>query len=71
MKSDNAGAAWIVDGEFCPNYKRTSQSGDVNTLLDQDRKAGVLEWQLPGFNGCWSCDRIMDCQLYQATANRE
>ena len=60
MKQDNTGAPWIVDGEFCADFKRTSQSDDVNTLLDLERKEGLLEWQITGFNGCWSCDRTSD-----------
>ena len=69
IKEDNTGAAWIVNGEFCLNYKRNSRNGDVNIFLEQDRKAGLLEWQLPGFNGCWSCVRMTDCQLYKATSD--
>lgn len=68
MKRDNTGAAWIVNGEFCHNYRRTSSS-DVNAILEQHRKAGLLEWQMPGFNGCWSCDCWADCQLPKMTAD--
>ena len=62
MKRDNEGAAWIVDGEFCRNFIRTS-SDEVNAILEQQRKTGLQEWQMPGFNGCWSCDHWHDCRL--------
>ena len=60
MKQDNFDAPWIVNDEFCPDFSRTSQSSDVNVLLDQEREKGLLEWQIIGFNGCWSCDRTTD-----------
>ena len=69
LKSDNLGAAWVVNGEFCPDYTRTSDAG-VNTILEQHRESGLLEWQISGFNGCWSCDHMQTCRLYLETANR-
>ena len=66
MKSDNDGAAWIIDGEFCPNYKRSLGSKEANDILESERMEGVEEWQLAGFNGCWSCDKILNCQFYIA-----
>ena len=66
MKRDNIGAAWIVNGEFCGNYIRTSQDGRVNEILERYRETGLEEWQLCGFNGCWSCDHWFNCHLPQA-----
>ena len=62
MKRDNVGAPWIVNGEFCGNYKRTSVNAAVNALHEQDREMGLKEWQMAGFNGCWSCDHNLACQ---------
>jgi len=59
MKEDNAGADWIVDGKLCKNYVRDCEDENVKKILQQQRKdLGLQEWQLPGFNGCWSCDKI-------------
>lgn len=64
MRSDNDRADWIEpSGEFCNRYSRTSISGEVNALLDEQRAAGLEEWQLVGFNGCWSCDRCNECHF--------
>jgi hypothetical protein len=64
MRRDNIGAAWIEpSGKFCTRYSRTSTSGEVNALLDEQRAAGLEEWQLVGFNGCWSCDRCIECHF--------
>lgn len=63
MKRDNNGADWIKDGEFCSEYVRTSINGEVNVLLDKQRAAGLEEWQLAGFNGCWSCDQCNECHF--------
>jgi len=64
VRSDNDCAAWIEpSGEFCTRYSRTSISDKVNALLDEQRAAGLEEWQLVGFNGCWSCDRCIECHF--------
>jgi hypothetical protein len=64
MRSDNDRADWIEpSGEFCNQYSRTSISGEVNALLDEQRAAGLEEWQIVGFNGCWSCDRCNECHF--------
>ena len=64
MRRDNDGAAWIEpSGVFCKRYSRTSISDDVNMLLDEQRAAGLEEWQLSGFNGCWSCDKCNECHF--------
>ncbi len=64
MKQDNVGADWIdPNGEFCGQYVRISTSAEVNAILDKRRSRGVKEWQSPGFNGCWSCDRVLSCHF--------
>lgn len=64
MKRDNNGADWIEpSGGFCERYSRTSSSDEVNTLLHEQRAAGLEEWQLVGFNGCWSCDKSLECHF--------
>jgi len=53
MRRDNIGAAWITkDGNFCNEYKRTSTPDVVEP-----------EWKKTGFNGCWSCDRCIECNF--------
>jgi hypothetical protein len=60
MRRDNIGAAWIEpSGEFCTRYSR----GEGDAFLDEQRAAGLEEWQLVGFNGCWSCDRCIECHF--------
>lgn len=59
MRADNDGSAWInEDGEFCREYVRTPSDEDVENILSAYT---VPEWAKPGFNGCWSCDRMVTC----------
>jgi len=59
MKKDNDGADWIVNGEFCKNYRRAPVNKGADSILQKHRnELGLQEWQLTGFNGCWSCDKI-------------
>lgn len=67
VKSYNQGADWIVNGEFCKEYERTSTCDAVNEILENYMKSGLEGWQIPGFNGCWSCDHMIDCHMKKTT----
>lgn len=60
MRRDNDGAAWIDrSGDFCYEYKRTS-TPEVMEILAREN---VPEWKKTGFNGCWSCDNMINCHF--------
>ena len=64
MRRDNIGAAWInKDGNFCEEYKRTS-TPEVMEMLSREN---LPEWKKPGFNGCWSCDRCIECHFKKSS----
>ena len=75
MKSDNAGASWIMDnGEFCDKYKHEFNftSGELNRseidFFNQEQK--IVGWKQRGFNGCWSCDNMQNCKRYLTYLSR-
>lgn len=67
MRSDNEGATWIVNGEFCERYKRDmmsfiqdgEQSEKTIAFFEQQQK--LSGWKQIGFNGCWSCAHTLEC----------
>ena len=57
---DNEGKTFIKNGRLCPDYKRFRTEAEL-ALLEKNGYADLEEWQMPGFNGCWSCDHTLSC----------
>lgn len=54
IRKNNPGAAWIDShGNFCDGYIHASSNTRTNE--------SIPGWQMPGFNGCWSCIHCLEC----------
>ena len=57
---DRDGKSFIKNGRLCPNFNRSRTDAEL-ALLEKSESTGLEEWQMPGFNGCWSCDHTLSC----------